>query len=100
MYYFRRIVLIVSNREIRQVGLKRRTKIISAIVTLFYLTGFVFAIEAIMTARTETGALAWSISMATVPFIAVPAYLVLGRSKFEGFTESYADQKDEVEKVS
>ena len=78
-------------------GLKRRTKIISFIVTGFYLTGFVFAIEAIMTARTETGALAWSISMATVPFIAVPAYLVLGRSKFEGFTESYADRKDEVE---
>ena len=98
MYYFRRIVLFVSNWEIRQVGLKRRTKIISAIVTLFYLTGFVFAIEAIMTARTETGALAWSISMATVPFIAVPAYLVLGRSKFEGFAESYADQKEEVEK--
>jgi len=57
------------------VGLKRKTKIISAIVTVFYLTGFVFAIEAIMTARTETGALAWSISLATVQFVTVKKLL-------------------------
>ncbi len=58
---------------------------IAALVTAFYVCGIVAAIEAIMTARTPQGAVAWSVSLVSFPFAALPAYLVLGRSKFRGY---------------
>ena len=67
------------------------------IVTIFYLLGFAAAIEAIMTARTATGATAWSISLVSFPFVALPAYLVFGRSKFEGTIDAIGRHKDEID---
>ena len=48
--------------------------------------GIVLAIHAIMTTRTASGAVAWSVSLVTMPFVAVRAYLVLGRKPASGFT--------------
>jgi len=67
------------------------------IATAFYIAGVLCAIEAVMNTRTAQGAIAWSVSLVTFPFIAVPAYLVLGRSKFEGMSEAYAERLDEIE---
>ena len=72
---------------------------IAAIVTAFYIAGILAAIDAIMTARTPQGAVAWSVSLVTFPFVAVPAYLVLGRSKFEGMVTAYEQSKDELDQV-
>ena len=73
---------------------------IEFIVTAFYLMGIVAAIEAVMTARTAQGAVAWAISLVFMPFIAVPAYLVLGRSKFEGVMKAYEQSKGEIDQVA
>ena len=70
---------------------------IAAITTVFYLAGIVAAIEAIMTARTAQGAIAWSVSLVSFPFIALPAYLVFGRSKFDGMLGAYAQRKGEID---
>ncbi len=70
---------------------------IAGIVSAFYLAGIVLAIHAIMTTRTAPGAVAWSVSLVTMPFVAVPAYLVLGRSKFEGGLQAFEQRKDEIE---
>lgn len=67
------------------------------VVGIFYVAGFLLAMHAIMTTRTSQGAIAWSVSLVTFPFIAVPAYLVLGRSKFQGMTESYDARQDEID---
>ena len=40
------------------------------IVTSFYVFGVLAAVDSIMNTRTATGAIAWSVSLATVPFIA------------------------------
>ncbi|MEA3456711.1 MAG: cardiolipin synthase, partial [Campylobacterota bacterium] len=53
---------------------------------LFHILGFVSSINAVMTVRTSQGAIAWAISLNTMPYIAVPAYWVLGRSKFDGYS--------------
>ena len=66
---------------------------ITAITTVFYLAGIVAAIDAIMTARTSQGAIAWSVSLVSFPFIALPAYLVFGRSKFDGMLAAYEQRK-------
>jgi len=78
---------------------KRRRKIMALIVSAFYVLGFIAAIDAIMTARTAQGAIAWTVALVSVPFVAVPAYLVFGRSKFEGMVDAYDQRKDEVDTV-
>ena len=61
---------------------------IAFIVTAFYVVGFLSAIHAALTARTAQGAVAWTVSLVSFPFIAVPAYLVLGRNKFDGMADA------------
>src|SRR5262245_51538710 len=75
----------------------RRTKAIAAITLAFYLAGVISAVHAIMTVRTSQGAIAWSVSLVSFPFVALPAYLVFGRSKFEGTVQAYAARKVEIE---
>ena len=72
---------------------------IAAIVTIFYIGGILAAIEAVMTARTSQGAVAWSVSLVSFPFVALPAYLVLGRSKFAGMVTAYDESKDEINQI-
>ena len=72
---------------------------IAWIVSLSYLAGFLAAIDAVMYARTPQGAVAWAVSLVTFPFLAVPAYLVLGRSKFEGMSELFEDRRGEIERI-
>ena len=47
-----------------------------------HLVGFVSSIHAIMGTRTPQGTIACALSLNLVPVLAVPAYWVLGRSKF------------------
>jgi cardiolipin synthase len=70
---------------------------IASIVTAFYVAGILAAVHAVMTTRTAPGAVAWSVSLVSMPFLAVPAYLVFGRNKFEGMVEIYEDRKDEID---
>ncbi|TXS92696.1 cardiolipin synthase [Parahaliea maris] len=69
----------------------------ASIATAFYIAGILCAIEAVMNTRTAQGATAWSVSLVSFPFVAVPAYLVFGRNKFEGMQETYAARKDEID---
>jgi cardiolipin synthase A/B len=50
-----------------------------------HLLGFVSSIEAVMRTRTSQGAIAWGVALNTFPYLAVPAYWILGRSRFEGY---------------
>ena len=72
---------------------------IAALVTGFYVAGIVSAVHAAMTVRTAQGAVAWAVSLVSFPFVAVPAYLVLGRNKFEGMSEAYRARQDEIDDV-
>ena len=72
---------------------------VAAIVTIFYIGGILAAIEAVMTARTAQGAVAWSVSLVSFPFVALPAYLVLGRSKFAGMVTAYDESKDDINQI-
>ena len=67
---------------------RKKKRMIAAIFTVFYVLGIVSAVEAIMSARTPQGAVAWSVALVSFPFVAVPAYAVFGRSKFEGALEA------------
>ncbi|MFW2438164.1 MAG: cardiolipin synthase [Arenicellales bacterium] len=60
-------------------------QIIILIASLFYILGFISAVHAVMYARTSQGAIAWALSLITLPYFAVPVYWVFGRRKFEGY---------------
>jgi cardiolipin synthase len=55
------------------------------LVVVFQVLGVVSAVHAVMSTRTSQGAIAWAVSLVTFPYVAVPAYWVLGRSKFQGY---------------
>jgi cardiolipin synthase len=76
---------------------RKKKRMIAAIVTVFYVLGIVSALDAITSARTPQGAVAWSVALVSFPFVAVPAYAVFGRSKFEGTLDAYAERKGEID---
>jgi cardiolipin synthase len=61
------------------------------ILLAFHLTGFLCSVHALMSVRTPQGTLAWALSLNTLPYFAVPAYFVLGRSKFHGYIAARHD---------
>jgi cardiolipin synthase len=67
------------------------------LVTASYIAGAFAAVHAIMTVRTEQGAIAWSVALVAMPIVALPAYLVFGRSKFEGKVAAYEQRKHEID---
>jgi cardiolipin synthase len=77
--------------------IKRRVKIIGTITIAFYVAGIITAMHAVMSVRTPQGAIAWAVSLVSFPFVAVPAYLVFGRSKFEGMVQAYATRQAEID---
>lgn len=72
---------------------------IALITTAFYVAGIIAAIEAVMTTRTPQGAIAWGVLLVSFPFVAVPAYLVLGRNKFEGMSQAYSERREEIDQI-
>ena len=64
-----------------------------------YVLGVLFAVEAVMKARTPQGAIAWSIALVSFPFLAVPFYLFLGRNRFEGMVEAYEENAEDIDRL-
>jgi cardiolipin synthase len=73
--------------------------LLTTVVIAFYAMGIASAVKATLTARTAQGAIAWSVALVSMPFVAVPAYWVFGRDKFEGFEEAYAARKSEIDSL-
>ncbi len=65
--------------------LQINTEWLAIALALFYFLAFGSAVEAILKARTAQGAIAWVVSLLTLPYVTVPLYLVLGRNRFEGY---------------
>ena len=63
----------------------RRRRIRAIVFVVAHLLGAVTSVQAIMSTRTAQAAAAWAISLNTVPYVAVPAYWIFGRSKFDGY---------------
>ena len=72
-------------------GKSKRMTILVILLALFQIMGVVSAVHAILATRTPQGAIAWAVSLVTMPVMAVPAYWVLGRSKFEGYVDARRD---------
>lgn len=65
--------------------------VIALILSLVHSLGLASAIHAVLNARTSSGAIAWSISLVTFPYLTVPFYWVLSRRKFHGYVKLLRD---------
>ena len=54
---------------------------LSALV-VFYVVGVLHVLHALMHVRTSQGTIAWVVSLLSIPFLAIPMYWLLGRTRF------------------
>ncbi|MCG8652911.1 MAG: phospholipase D-like domain-containing protein, partial [Pirellulales bacterium] len=59
--------------------------LMAILVAIMHALGFLTSVHAVMSTRTSQGAIAWAIVSNTFPYLAVPAYWVLGKSKFDDY---------------
>ena len=60
------------------------------------VVGFVSAYDAMMKARTPQGATAWVIALSAIPLVALPAYWLFGRAKFEDYVEALRELREQL----
>jgi cardiolipin synthase len=61
--------------------------LIAAIIIL-RVTGLILAADAVMTARTPQGSLAWALSLLVIPEVAVWLYIIFGSRRFLGYVKA------------
>ena len=59
------------------------TQLISLVILLVQVLGLLNAAHAVMNVRSSQGAIAWSLALIGLPWIAIPLYWTLGRTRFK-----------------
>ena len=62
--------------------------IYSLVSLVVHVIGIANAGHAVMNVRSSRGAIAWSISLITFPWVAIPLYWIFGRTEFRGYSEA------------
>jgi len=73
--------------------------VLAFLAVLFHLLGIVSSLHAVMSTRTSQGAIAWAVSLITFPYVAVPAYWILGRNKFRGYVTARRAGDEEIQSL-
>jgi cardiolipin synthase A/B len=76
---------IPEHPKVRWTQKHRRALKISTVVLVAHLLGLATSMHALMSARTAPGATAWIVALNATPYLAVPAYWVFGRNKFQDY---------------
>ncbi len=71
-----------------------------AVILVAHLLGITSSIHAIFSSRTSQGAIAWVAVLIMIPYVAVPAYWVLGRSRFKGYVLARQGEDSEISYVA
>ena len=66
--------------------------IIGLSLAVIEILGIVCAIHSILNSRTSQGAIAWAVSLITVPVITLPLYAFFGRHKFDEYQRSLRER--------
>jgi cardiolipin synthase len=74
--------------------------IIGFLIAAAHVLGFLTSVHAVWNTRTTQGAIAWAISLNTFPYVALPAYWVFGRSKFQGYVDARQEGDLEINQVA
>lgn len=63
----------------------KKRRLLLLLLAMFHLSGLLSSLDALMSSRTAQGSIAWIVSLNTFPYVAVPAYWIFGRSRFQGY---------------
>ncbi|PHS12484.1 MAG: cardiolipin synthase [Blastopirellula sp.] len=69
-------------------------------LVLTHLIGLATSVDAIMHARTPQGGIAWALTLIYLPYFALPAYWIFGRSKFEGYIDARRMESQEIRGIT
>jgi cardiolipin synthase len=69
-------------------------------VIALHVLGIVHVIHAVMHVRTSQGTIAWVISLLTFPYIAIPLYWLLGRTRFEGYVKARRNDDSRMSRLA
>lgn len=64
-----------------------------------HVLGAFSSVDAVMETRTAQGAVAWVVSLNSIPALALPAYWVLGRSDFNGYVRAWQEEEHEFDSL-
>ncbi len=67
---------------------------------VFYVVGILHVLHALMHVRTSQGTIAWVISLLTIPFLAIPLYWLLGRTRFSRNIGGRRETDDRLKKLA
>ncbi len=71
-----------------------------AVIAVAHLLGITSSIDAVYNSRTPQGAIAWAAVLIMVPYVSVPAYWVLGRSRFNGYVTARQTEDSEISHIA
>jgi len=63
----------------------RRRGLTNLLFLILHIAGFFMSLQAVMQTRTSQGAVAWAISLNTIPLVAVPGWLMFGDSQLGSY---------------
>lgn len=70
-----------------------------AILAVLEIGGILLSIDAVLRPRSSQAAIAWSVSLVSLPIVAIPLYLIFGRTRFEGYSEALRVKESLVEET-
>lgn len=75
----------------------QRPMTVAAALVVIELAGVLLAVDAVMRRRSAQGAIAWAVALVAMPLIAIPFYLVFGRTRFQGYSEAIREAEVHVD---
>lgn len=69
-------------------------------VLVLYAFGILHVVHALMHVRTSQGTVAWVVSLISVPFVAIPLYWLLGRTRFSRTIGGRRQQDEELARLA
>ncbi len=73
---------------------------VGIVALMLHGLGILTAIHAVMYSRTSQGATAWAILLILFPYLALPAYLVFGRGKFQGYVKARRAGDSQIDHIA
>ncbi len=73
--------------------------LIGLAIFMVHLLGILSAVLALLSSRTSQGAIAWILSLLTLPYVAVPAYWIFGQPRFFGYVSARGERDTVLRRV-
>ncbi len=75
--------------------IKHQFYILATLYFIIETAGIYFAFHAVLNSRTSQAAIAWAITLVTVPVVVLPLYWMFGSSRFYGYLEKFHEATQE-----